>query len=233
MILYILYRIGQVLACILPASVRYSIAVFISWLKFLTVGEERTGVRKNLQKIVGKNNPHISKYTFQMYANFGKYLSDFLQSGNVDKKFVKRYITIENLHYMDQALEKGKGAIGVTAHIGNWELCAQILAVLGYKMNAVALIHGNDRLDNFFNEQRRKTGINVIPVGMAVRQCFSALKRNEIVGILGDRDFSGENGIFVEFCKSKMLIPKGPAILSLRTGAAIVPAWTAGFARPG
>jgi KDO2-lipid IV(A) lauroyltransferase len=126
---------------------------------------------------------------------------------------------------MDEALTRGKGAIGLTAHLGNWELCAQILARLGYKMNAIALKHTHSRIDNFFSRQREVTGIKVIPVGLGVRKCFTALKNNEIVGILGDRDFSGENGIVVDFFGRSILAPLGPAVLSLRTGAAIVPAF--------
>lgn len=182
-------------------------------------------MRKNLEIILGKDHPGIKKYPRQIYANFGRYLVDFFRAQKIDKKFIDKFVKIENLEYMDNALKKGKGVIGVTAHLGNWELCAQILARLGYKMNAIALTHAYSRIDDFFSRQRQLTGINVVPVGVSVRKCFAALRKNEIVGILGDRDFSGENGIFVDFLNCSFMAPLGPAVLSLRTGAAIVPAF--------
>ncbi|MFH2138386.1 MAG: lysophospholipid acyltransferase family protein [Candidatus Omnitrophota bacterium] len=225
MLIYFLYRLAQWLACSLPISVGYRVAVFITGLKFSFTKKERVFVNNNLKTILGADDPRIPQYTRELYNNFGKYLNDFFRSSKLDKKFIDRFVRIENLRYMDEALSKGKGVIGLTAHLGNWELTASILAVLGYKMNAIALTHKNKQIDRIFDHQRKVTGMNVIHLGISVRQCFAALKRNEIVGILGDRDFSGENGVLMDFFGKKMLIPRGPAVLSLKTKAAIVPAF--------
>ena len=225
MIMYFFYRLGQWLALILPHTLAYRIGSFFTGLKYVFCKGERKAMENNLRVILGEGHPGVKKYPRQIYANFGKYLVDFFRAEKIDKEFIEKFVTIENLQYMDAALKKGKGVIGLTAHLGNWELCAQILARLGYKINAIALTHMNSRIDKFFSKQRQLTGINVVPVGVSVRQCFSALRKNEIVGILGDRDFSGENGIFVDFIGRKLLAPLGPAVLSLRTGAAIVPAF--------
>ncbi|MBU1044398.1 MAG: lysophospholipid acyltransferase family protein [Candidatus Omnitrophica bacterium] len=225
MILYFLYRIGQSIALFIPRKLGYRISVFITGFKFFFSRAERRAMMGNLKCIVGEDAPNLVKYPRFIYANFGRYLVDFFRAAKVDKQFVEEFIKIENLHYMDEALKKGNGVIGLTAHLGNWELCAQVMGIMGYKMNAVALTHTNSKIDDFFSEQRQSKGVNVIPVGVSVRKCFAALKRNEIVGILGDRDFSGENGIPVDFFSKTMLAPKGPAVLSLRTKAAIIPAF--------
>jgi len=223
MLFYFLYRIGQWLALSVPLRMGYGIAVFFARLKFFWAREEVCYVANNLKCIIGKDKKQISIYTKAMYENFGKYVVDFFRSAKLDRGFIDKYIQIENLRYMTEPLAKGTGIIGVSAHIGNWELCAQVLAVLVCKVNAIALTHKNQRINNFFINQRRASGINVIPLGIGIRKCFYALKRNEIVGILGDRDFSGSNGIFIDFLGKKMLIPQGPAVLSLKTGAPIVP----------
>lgn len=225
MILYFLYRIGQFIALIIPRKLGYRIAVFITGFKFFFSRAERKAMLGNLKCIVGEDAPDLVKYPRYIYANFGRYLVDFLRVPKVDKQFVDKYIKTENIHYMDEVLKKGNGVIGLTAHLGNWELCAQVMGIMGYKMNAVALTHANKKVDDFFTKQRESKGIQVIPVGVSVRKCFAALKRNEIVGILGDRDFSGENGIRVDFFSKTMLAPQGPAVLSLRTKAAIIPAF--------
>ncbi|MBN1526783.1 MAG: lysophospholipid acyltransferase family protein, partial [Candidatus Omnitrophica bacterium] len=51
---------------------------------------------------------------------------------------------------------------------------------------------------------------------------FSALRGNEFLALLGDRDFS-RHGIYPDFFGKKALIPKGPAVFSHRCGATIVP----------
>jgi KDO2-lipid IV(A) lauroyltransferase len=225
MILYFFYLLGQFVALAIPRSIGYRIGVFFSGPKFFFSREERRAMLENLHLITGKDKKELIKWPRFIYANFGRYLVDFFRTEFVDKKFVETYINIENIEYMDKALDKGHGVIGLTAHLGNWELCAQVMGIIGYKMNAVALTHQNKKIDDFFSKQRQRKGVNVIPVGVSIRQCFAALKRNEIVGILGDRDFSGENGIKIDFFGKFILAPKGPAVLSLRTGAAIVPAF--------
>jgi Kdo2-lipid IVA lauroyltransferase/acyltransferase len=223
--LYFLYRIGQFIALSIPRKLGYRIGSFITGFKSFFSRAERMAMLGNLKCIVGEDAPDLAKYPRYIYANFGKYLVDFFRAEKVDKQFVEKFIKIENIRYMDAALEKGHGVIGLTAHLGNWELCAQVMGIIGYKMNAVALIHRNSKVNDFFSAQRESKGVTVIPVGVSVRKCFSALKRNEVVGILGDRDFSGENGIQVDFFSKTMLAPRGPAVLSLRTKAAIVPAF--------
>ncbi|MCK4994998.1 MAG: lysophospholipid acyltransferase family protein [Candidatus Omnitrophica bacterium] len=223
--MYLLYRFGQWIALILPHRFAYRAAIFLTSFKYLLCPGERKAMHKNLEVILGKDHPGIKKYPRQIYANFGRYLVDFFRAQRIDKKFIDKYIKIENIEYIDNALKKGKGVIGLTAHLGNWELCAQILARLGYKMNAIALTHKHSKIDEFFSKQRELSGINVVPVGVSIRRCFAALRKNEIVGILGDRDFSAENGIYVDFLNHSFMAPLGPAVLSLRTGAAIVPAF--------
>lgn len=223
MFAYILYIIGQWVALTLPVRLGYRLAVFLARIKFVLAKKERVFIANNLNAILGENNPELSKYARAMYENFSKYLIDFFRSPKLDKQFIEKFVQLDGLENMDEPLKKGVGAIGLSAHIGNWELCGQVLAILGYKVNAIALTHKNKSINNFFIEQRKKKGVNVVPIGIALRQCFYALKHNEIVGVLGDRDFSGANGVFVDFFDRKTLIPRGPAILSLRTGAAIVP----------
>jgi len=225
MMMYSLYRFGQWMALSLPHSIAYRVGVFLTRFKYMLCRGERTAMRKNMQIILGADHEGVEKYPRLIYANFGKYLVDFFRAPKIDKEFIEKFVTIENISNMDEALTRGKGVLGLTAHIGNWELCAQIMALLGYKINAIALTHSNKQIDDFFTKQREDKGVKVIPVGVAIRQCFAALKRNEIVGILGDRDFSGENGINVDFLGKKLLAPRGPAVLSLRTQAAIVPAF--------
>jgi len=223
MLMYVLYRIGQMIALLVPIRISYALARALGHLKSWLVPEEREAIKQNMRLITGQDDRRCAGAVVDLYENFGKYLVDFFRSKWIDQRFIERFVRVHKKDTLATVLAQGKGAIGLTAHIGNWELTAQILARWGYKVNAVTLSHRHKNVDMFFSYLRSVTGIRVIPVGVAVRQCFVALKRNEVVGILGDRDFSGENGIHVNFCGRQMLVPRGPAVLSLRTGAPIVP----------
>jgi len=62
-----------------------------------------------------------------------------------------------------------------------------------------------------------------MPLGKALRKSFSVLRENKVLALLGDRIFGMENGVPVNFFGKRVVLPKGPAVLSLATGASIVP----------
>lgn len=220
---YILYRIGQFIVLSLPVKLAYKIAIFVSDLHYLFADKDRRAVRENLRVIFPeKPERQIRKIRLQMSRNFAKYLADFFRFEKINPQYIKEKICIENKHYLDEALSGGKGVIIVTAHLGNWELGGLVVALSGYPFWVVALPHKDKRVDDFFNFQRKSKGVNVIPLGHAVRASLNVLKENKILGLAGDRDFT-EKGIVLDFFGKPTFFPEGPATFVLKTGAAIIP----------
>ena len=165
--------------------------------------------------------PHISRMVF---VNFARYLVEFFRSPKIDLKYIEENIEIQGRENLEKALSSGKGALLLSAHLGNWELGAVVLAILGYKINIVAWTHKNKMVNDFFLRQRRSKGVKVIPLGAGIRRTFSALRKNELIGLLGDIDYNNpEMGITVELFGRDTVMPKGPAALSLKTACPIIP----------
>ena len=220
---YILYRIGQLIALHLPLNLAYKVAIFFSDLHYIFAAGDRRITRENIKVIFPeKSEREIRRMRIRMFRNFAKYLVDFFRFSKLDINYIKRNIKVENIHYIDEALSKGKGAIIVTAHLGNWELGGVVVALLGYPFWIVALPHKYRKVNDFFNFQRGSKGINVIPLGRAARQSLVILKENRVLALAGDRDFS-EKGIVSDFFGRPAIFPQGPAALSLKTGAKIIP----------
>lgn len=220
--MYLLYRVGQFMALWLPIKVGYWLAERIADVHRITAPRDTANIRTNIKLILNVDDKKAKYYAKFVFRNFGKYLVDFLRFSKLDKGYVQRFVVIEGLEHLDKILTRGKGCIGITAHLGNWELGGAILSILGYPVNAVALSHADKNVNNFFTKQREITGIKVIPTGVAVRRCFSSLANNEFLALLGDRDFAND-GIRVEFFGTQVALPKGPATLSIKTGAPILP----------
>ena len=220
---YILYRLGQFIALSLPLKLGYRVAVFICGLRYIFAYKDRKIVTENLKAIFPlKTSREIRKIRIAVFRNFAKYLIDFFRFERLNLEYVKENIKLENTYYIDKALSKGKGVIILSAHIGNWELGGVVVALLGYPFWAVALVHKHKRVNDFFNSQRASKGMKVIPLGRAVRASLDILKNNGVLALAGDRDFS-ERGIVVDFFGRPAILPQGPAALSLKTGASIVP----------
>ena len=223
---YILCKIGCFIALHVPLRTAYKIAIFISDVRYIFAREDRLATRENLETIFPqKTEMEIRRIRLIMFRNFAKYLVDFFRFSELDKESIKRNTKVENLHYVDEALAKGKGVITLTAHMGNWELGGVIMALLGYPLWAVVLPHKHKKEDNFFNYQRESKGVKIIPLGRAVRACLNLLKENKVIALAGDRDFT-QLGAVVDFFGKPTYFPQGPAALALKTGAAIVPGFT-------
>ena len=173
---------------------------------------QETSTRKSRRKIrrIGRKN----------FRNFAYYLIDFFRFSHFDQKQMDRFMEVEGIRHINRILSRGKGALGVTAHLGNWELGGIVFSLLGYPVNAIALSHQNTKLNRLFVHQRALAGMKVIPVGIAALKSLRALKQNEVVVILGDRDVT-ERGVKVDFFGTPTLLPRGPAVLAARSGAGI------------
>jgi KDO2-lipid IV(A) lauroyltransferase len=223
MIYYLIYKLGAFLSLHLPLKLAYKIAIFFSDLHYLFANKDRANVKANLKAIFPHKSPReIKSIRLAMFRGFAKYLVDFFRFSLLDKNNIKNILRIVNLHYVDAALAKGKGAIVLTAHTGNWELGGVGMALNGYPIGAVALPHRHKRVDRFFNSQRQEKGLIVMPLGRAARDCLRLLRENKIIALLGDRVFNAK-GMLTDFFGLPTYLPEGSAAFSLKTGAPIIP----------
>jgi KDO2-lipid IV(A) lauroyltransferase len=123
---------------------------------------------------------------------------------------------------VDAALAGRRGAILLTAHLGAFDCLSQLFASRGYRVNAVL---GRTMWRPKFEAAvalRRARGVNVHEASPgALRAMIGALRRNECVAFLGDRDFF-ENGTRVEFFGRVTTLPSGGVRLARETGASVV-----------
>ena len=225
MFYYFVYRLGEIIALYLPSGFVRWLSIRIADIFYIIARKNREALKANLQVILKqKDKNRINYYSRWIFRNFARSVVEFFRFSKVDAQFLKRFVKIEGIKYFDQALALGKGVIAITAHIGNWELSGAVVSLLGYRLNVVALPHKNRLVDSFFTDKRRAKGIKVIPMGSSIKESFSVLAKNQMLVLAGDRDFSG-NGIKVDFFNKPAFMPKGIAVLSLRFGSPIVPAF--------
>jgi len=201
----------------------YGVACAMADIWFLVSSADRGAVRSNIKRVTGLKDPReLNRMTRQVFRNFAKYLVDFFRFSKIDDEYIKRFVKVEGIEYLDEALSKGKGVVLLSAHIGNWELGALVVSSLRESVLAVALTHADKRINDLFTRQRMAGNVKPVKIGMSLRSCYEALKNNGLVALLGDRDFSSK-GLMMDFFGLPALIPIGPAAFSARLDAEIVP----------
>lgn len=222
MFFYSIYKIGYIIANILPLRFAYWLAERFSDIQFCVVKKDKEAVAQNLSRVLGKDIKECRILAQKVFRNFGLYLVDFFRMRRLDKKIIEEKVQVEGVENLDAALKKNRGAIALSCHIGNWEMGGVVIAMLGYDISAVALNHSHKNINDFFIRQREEKGFKVIRMNSVMKRCVSTLRKNAILALMGDRDFTG-TGITLDFFGVPTSIPKGPAMLSLRNGSPVVP----------
>ena len=225
MLFYSLYVAGYWACVLLPRGFCYGVARRLADLYSSRSLADREAVRRNLT-VVLEREPSSHEVS-EVFRHFAMYLVDFFRFSRLTPEKVRRWIRVEGVEHMEEALKAGKGAIGLSAHLGNFELAAAVLALMGFPVYAAVFVHQNPHVDAFFSRQRARVGVHAIRVrSKNQRNLFeaslAALQKNGILALVGDRDFFG-NGLELPFFGKRVRIPRGPAAFSLRTGAPIVP----------
>lgn len=220
-----IFFIFLALVKILPSRIfrRVSVPAFAVLIAILV---PRRRIIKNLGAAFGEIYSIATKKGLAqgVQQHFVKNLVEcFLQLGRTDH--VRNTVTMQGIENLEAALAKGKGVIALGAHIGNFVLVGTRLGVEGYSFHTLFRIPSDPRIGtiicNYLPPRLHQRVIASRPKRVAVRQILSALKRNEIVFILGDNLKKGK--VQTLFFGQRVFSPRGPVSLALRSGAAIVP----------
>ena len=110
--------------------------------------------------------------------------------------------------------------VGVTAHLGNWELLGQAVSMRGDPLHSVAMPLANAAVDELFLKVRVDNGQQIFPRQGAVRQLLRTLRAGKKIGLLLDQNtLPQEGGQFVEFFGVPVPVSAAGSVLGLKTGA--------------
>ena len=160
------------------------------------------------------------------FRNLARVAAEFFSLPRLNEKNFTRYITFEGLENFQKAYEKEKGILILTAHFGNWEWMAALFPLQSHHPVHVVVRPLDSRfLDSMVEQLRMRTGNQAIPKQKAMGQILRLLKAGEIVGILLDQNMAWQEGVFVDFFGEKACTNTGMALLALKTGTPVLPAF--------
>lgn len=196
-------------------------------LAFVILWKYRQRMEENLSAAMGEEfftSEKRKAMVWRAWRNFAQGVYETTCSIYLSKERICSTVAIQGEEYLQRALAKGKGAIGLSAHLGNFTMIGIRLAAAGYPFSVVVKQPKDQRFASLIDEYRAMVGIKTIsakPRREAARQILKALRRNEVVLLVADEFKSG--GVEVSFLGRMAPAPRGPVTLALRTGAAVLP----------
>lgn len=134
------------------------------------------------------------------------------------------FITVIGKEHLEAAAAKNKGFIILSAHFGSWEIMGYTLSRMGYPLHVMARPQAVDQMTEFMNSFRESRNVKVI-MHNAMPECLKLLNKGKIVGLLSDLN-AREWGYQVNFFGRNASFYSAPVILSVRSGAPLIPSFT-------
>lgn len=124
---------------------------------------------------------------------------------------------------LKNALQKGRGVIAISAHLGNWELLAQHFAQRGLPVVTAARENPNPYLDRWIVDLRAQSTIITLHRGQQSSglQVLRTLRRGSVFALLIDQD-TKVRSVFVPFFGRPASTPVAPAELAIKVNAPVV-----------
>jgi KDO2-lipid IV(A) lauroyltransferase len=198
------------LFAMLPFAVAQRLGAAVGWLMWKLPNRSREVVRINL----GHCFPELSASEREQLAgetlvNIGR---SFAESACAwmwsPQKTVALIKEVEGEHLLDEALAEGKGVVGITSHLGNWEVlnhwyclkCSPIIFYRPPKQKAV---------DELLQKQRTQLGNKVAAsTREGIISVMREVRRGGAVGIPADPEPALKSGLFVPFLGTQALTSK-------------------------
>lgn len=213
----------------LPLSFLYALMGATAWVAYQLLPGARRNIDDNLRRVMPEaSEAERRSAAKRILRNVALYYADVARLPRMDlREFFERRFVFQGLdEYLRPAIAEGHGVIILGAHCGNPELAVQSLAHLGIPVFALTEpVH--PRVSRLMDEFRASKGLTFGPVNRGnVKRVFQTLKRGGVVALMGDRDIEGPKEAF-RFFGEPALMPTGPIEVGLRTGAAILPSFSA------
>ncbi|MCM2459186.1 lysophospholipid acyltransferase [Pseudomonas sp. CG7] len=198
------------LFALLPWRAVQAVGAAIGWLMWKFPNRSRDVVRINLAKCFPEMDPaERDRLVGQSLKDIGKSLTEsacaWIWPAQRSIELVRE---VEGLEVLKEALASGKGVVGITSHLGNWEVlnhfyCSQCKPIIFYRPPKLKAV------DELLQKQRVQLGNKVAAsTKEGILSVIKEVRKGGQVGIPADPEPSESAGIFVPFFATQALTSK-------------------------
>ena len=213
----------------LPRAVSYAIGDAGSWIAWRLMPGTRAALADNLRAIFpAETETSLQRRARRTLQAYSRDAIDFLRALRVPAAAAPGLFDMrpEYLERFQAVLARGRGAILVTGHHGNWEIGSVLMRrVLQLPMAIVAMAEASAEVNRIRREMRDDLGVDTIEVRRSFDTALQIRRRladNQIVAILMDRHL-GRDRVQVTLLGRPAWFLRTPALMGYLTGAPLMP----------
>lgn len=213
---------------LLPRRVAIYLGLSVARLGYFFLPHLRRVGRKNMEIVFPKlDEAAKTKLIKQSFESLGRMLGEASQFGKtsceeIGKIIDFRFDPAEEAVY-NEIRSRGRGAIILSPHMGNWELLVFAYSALRQPISYLARPIDNPMVEDLTVRVRTRFGNRPINKTNSVAEAVRILRTGGTLGILADVNAHPREGVFVPFFGIPACTSTGVAMLAKRTNAIIVP----------
>lgn len=186
--------------------------------------DHRRTAEANIQLALGGSDEEARRIARENFRHLTQVFTEFPRMVRISRENFRRYVEAQGVEHLVRSLERGRGVLILTGHLGNWEWMAYAAPYfLPARLHMVARPLRPTFLNRWVTRLRERSGNRVIAKQHALLHALKALKKNEMVGFLLDQNAGKKTGIWAPFFGVDVLTHKTLAHIALRTGAPVHP----------
>ncbi|MEO8725868.1 MAG: lysophospholipid acyltransferase family protein [Acidobacteriaceae bacterium] len=211
----------------LPRTLARALGHAVALLAYFALSKLRRVGLRNLD-IAFPRMPRKQKKTIlrRLYGGLGRQLVEFCRFPKYTRRNIEEIAVYEGFENYERARRAGKGVFFLTGHFGGWEVGSFATSVYGNPLRIVVRELDHPLVNTLVNCYRTLHGNVLMDNRDFVRGIIGAVRAGETVGILMDTNMTPPQGVFVDYFGELACTASGMARIALRTGAAVVPAFT-------
>lgn len=211
----------------LPQRMATRLGHGLGWLAYRLDGRHRRITLENLAATFPERSvQERTRIAKEVFAHFGRKLVELLWFTGQTPERQLSLVEFVGVEHIEAAARAGRGALLVTGHFGFWEVHALAHGLRVGPMAVVARALDNSLLDRMLVDLRSSTGNIVIDRKGGLRRIMRALNANQAVAILIDQHILTADAVEVDFLGRPAATTSAVAVLAMRTGAAVIPAFS-------
>jgi KDO2-lipid IV(A) lauroyltransferase len=211
--------------CIPLGLRRYLFTSFFLLFYYLSPRQRLIALHNLCRAYPDKDIRELTGIAKGVFRHVGIVAAEFFELPTITKENLHEWVEFEGLENLQNALAQGKGVLSVVAHFGNWELMTVAVPLAAQPMGIIYRPLDSPVLDDMLAWMRTLHGNTLIPKEGSTKKIVRLLRENQAIGILSDQNVAAREGVFVEFFGRPACTAVGTAVLAMRTGAPVLPAF--------
>ena len=167
---YLAFKIAGVTLAYLPQRVGYLFTRVVADVVYMLSPALRAAITDNIRHVLGPeaDDATLKQAVRGVLRNVARNYFDLIKIPHMRLSDIETCITPNGWSNLEEALKKGKGVILVTAHLGSFDMAAQILAVGSIKATFLVESLEPPRLLRHVTALRESKGLTFMPAQSGV-----------------------------------------------------------------